>query len=33
MFNESIAAMNELLNDLPNVEENIKFAKAGIIRR
>ncbi|HMX36188.1 MAG TPA: insulinase family protein [Ferruginibacter sp.] len=29
-FNESIAAMNELLNDLPNVEENIKFAKAGI---
>ena len=29
-FNESIVAMNELLNDLPNVEENIKFAKAGI---
>ncbi len=29
-FNESIIAMNELLNDLPNVEENIKFAKAGI---
>jgi predicted Zn-dependent peptidase len=29
-FNESIVAMNELLNDLPNVAENIKFAKAGI---
>jgi predicted Zn-dependent peptidase len=29
-FNESVIAMNELLNDLPNVEENIKFAKAGI---
>ncbi len=29
-FNESIVAMNELLDDLPNVEENIKFAKAGI---
>ncbi|MFN8242633.1 MAG: insulinase family protein [Ferruginibacter sp.] len=29
-FNESIVAMNELLNDLPNVEENIKFARAGI---
>ncbi|MBC7629534.1 pitrilysin family protein [Ferruginibacter sp.] len=29
-FNESIVAMNELLNDLPNVVENIKFAKAGI---
>ncbi len=29
-FNESIIAMNELLNDLPNVEENIKFARAGI---
>jgi hypothetical protein len=29
-FNESIVAMNELLNDLPDVEENIKFAKAGI---
>jgi len=29
-FNESIVAMNELLNDLPNVEENIKFAREGI---
>ena len=29
-FNESIIAMNELLNDLPNVDENIKFARAGI---
>jgi predicted Zn-dependent peptidase len=29
-FNESIVAMNELLNDLPNVEENIKFARSGI---
>jgi predicted Zn-dependent peptidase len=29
-FNESIAAMNELLNDLPNVAENINTAKAGI---
>ena len=29
-FNESIVAMNELLNDLPDVEENIKFARAGI---
>jgi predicted Zn-dependent peptidase len=29
-FNESIVAMNELLNDLPNVVENIKVAKAGI---
>lgn len=29
-FNESVVAMNELLNDLPNVEENIKFARAGI---
>lgn len=29
-FNESIVAMNELLNDLPNVDENIKFARAGI---
>lgn len=29
-FNESVIAMNELLNDLPDVEENIKFAKAGI---
>jgi predicted Zn-dependent peptidase len=29
-FNESIVAMNELLNDLPQVEGNIKFARAGI---
>ena len=29
-FNESIVAMNELLNDLPNVVENIKFARTGI---
>lgn len=29
-FNESVVAMNELLNDLPDVEENIKFAKEGI---
>ena len=29
-FNESTIAMNELLNDIPNVEENIKNARAGI---
>jgi predicted Zn-dependent peptidase len=29
-FNESIVAMNELLNDLPKVDENIKFAREGI---
>lgn len=29
-FNESITAMNELLNDLPNVAENINFARQGI---
>lgn len=29
-FNESIVAMNELLNDLPNVVENVKFARDGI---
>jgi predicted Zn-dependent peptidase len=29
-FNESIMAMNELLNDLPNVAENIRFAREGI---
>ncbi|MEO6548498.1 MAG: insulinase family protein [Ferruginibacter sp.] len=29
-FNESIIAMNELLNDLPDVAENVKFARAGI---
>lgn len=29
-FKESITAMNELLNDLPNVAENINTAKAGI---
>lgn len=31
-FNESVVAMNELLNDLPNVVENIKNAKVGIIK-
>ena len=29
-FNESVVAMNELLNELPDVEENIKNARAGI---
>ncbi len=29
-FKESVVAMNELLNDLPNVQENIKNARAGI---
>ncbi len=29
-FNESVVAMNELLNDLPNVQENIKNAREGI---
>ncbi|MBK7122071.1 MAG: insulinase family protein [Chitinophagaceae bacterium] len=29
-FNESVIAMNELLNGIPNVEENIKNARAGI---
>lgn len=29
-FNESITAMNELLNDLPNVQQNIDVAKAGL---
>lgn len=29
-FNESITAMNELLNDIPDVAENIKNARAGI---
>jgi len=29
-FNEAVVAMNELLNDLPNVETNIKFAREGI---
>jgi len=29
-FNEAVVAMNELLNDLPNVDENIKAARAGI---
>jgi predicted Zn-dependent peptidase len=29
-FNESIAAMNELLTNLPNVPENLNNAKAGI---
>jgi predicted Zn-dependent peptidase len=29
-FNESVIAMNELLNDIPDVQENIKNARAGI---
>ncbi len=29
-FNEAVGAMNELLNDLPNVAENIRTAKNGI---
>jgi predicted Zn-dependent peptidase len=29
-FNESIVAMNELLNELPKVDENIKYAREGI---
>ena len=29
-FNESIIAMNELLNDMPKVEENIRFSREGI---
>ncbi|MEN9570334.1 MAG: hypothetical protein RL172_1565 [Bacteroidota bacterium] len=29
-FNESVVAMNELLNDLPNLPENFKLAQAGI---
>ena len=29
-FNESVIAMNELLNGIPNVEENIKNARTGI---
>lgn len=29
-FNEAVPAMNELLNDLPNVVENIKTAKEGM---
>jgi len=29
-FNESVIAMNELLNEIPDVEENIKNARAGI---
>ncbi|MGC4100268.1 M16 family metallopeptidase [Ferruginibacter sp.] len=29
-FNESIVAMNELLNDLPNVAANVTFARDGI---
>ena len=28
--NESIVAINELLNDLPNVAANVEFARAGI---
>lgn len=29
-FNESVVAMNELLNDLPNVVQNVEFARTGI---
>ncbi|RYF91875.1 MAG: insulinase family protein [Chitinophagaceae bacterium] len=29
-FNEAVVAMNELLNDLPEVASNIDFAKSGI---
>ncbi len=29
-FNEAVTAMNELLNELPNVEENIRVAKESI---
>ncbi len=29
-FNEAVVAMNELLNDLPKVEQNIKVAQQGI---
>ncbi len=29
-FNESIAAMNELLQELPNLPENIRLAQAGV---
>jgi len=29
-FNEAVIAMNELLNDLPQVDENIKYAREGI---
>jgi len=29
-FNEAVIAMNELLNGLPDVEENVKFARQGI---
>ena len=29
-FDESVVAMNELLNDLPKVEQNVKVAKDGI---
>lgn len=29
-FNDAVVAMNELLNDLPNVSSNIDFARAGI---
>ncbi|MFM2360014.1 MAG: hypothetical protein RLY16_2007, partial [Bacteroidota bacterium] len=31
-FNEAVTAMNELLTDLPEVAENIKTAKAGIVK-
>lgn len=29
-FNEAVVALNELLNDLPDIESNIEFARAGI---
>lgn len=29
-FNEAVIAMNELLNDLPHVEQNVKVAKEGL---
>ena len=29
-FNESVIAMNELLNDLPNVEQNVQVARDGV---
>ncbi|HEX2683989.1 MAG TPA: insulinase family protein, partial [Ferruginibacter sp.] len=29
-FNEAVVAMNELLNDLPHVEQNVKVAQEGL---
>ena len=29
-FNDAVVAMNELLNDIPEIESNIEFAKSGI---